>query len=609
MDASGFSRNPRLFIALAIAATILLWPLTARPALVYKNYIIEQDGGVDILCAPYTVQAGDWVIKILKLRGEIAAQDFPHFLQIFSRINPNVKDVNRIRPGQQIFIPLREMPPGTIQRPQSGLVTIPFVDLSSRKTVLREAASTYRVRAGDTISKLMSARYGRYGSPEYNESIKQLQAMNPRIKDLDLIFVDQVIFLPEPGAIVGKPEMLASAPVTTRPIPKPPAPSKKTAVSSGRPGLGTAAAGQVVSHLAEAAALMEANLLNTGTQAFPGGRQGTVTLNLSKTPVMALPDGQKILLAGDQPIGDADLTAINAQWKQFRQLSLPANASLEQVLEAVLDPPDKNALSKKTVQLTTGGVAFDIRPKWLLKGPETEMNPIRHICITPINGPYERTPSELTRFFAEHGIRIREVIRAGGSAVATPVNQPPSDREAKTVHVVAAEHRQFVTDLLDAMGYPLTRNVAISFPYAGIEVKAMSNLVTTRSGNPLFIDFGDLFGDAFSAISNTGFNIIQITAADNTAAVIHKVTRALDEPLADTAEFLAAKRPKRYNTLIRIPGTLMGEDPAGRTLITTADIVPPVQRLLNDQRVRIVLVEKPVQKAPTAVRPKQKGAS
>ncbi len=607
MDASGWSRNPRRVVALTIAATCLLWPLTARPALVYKNYIIEQDSGVDILCAPYTVKAGDWVIKILKLRGEIAAQDFPHFLQIFSRINPNVKDVNRIRPGQQIFIPLREMPPGTIQGPQSGLVTIPFVDLSSRKTVLREAAATYRVRAGDTISKLMSARYGRYGSPEYNESIKQLQAMNPRIKDLDLIFVDQVIFLPDPEAIVEKPEMLASAPVTTRPIPKPTAPPKQAAGSNGHPGLGPAASGRVVSHLAEAAALMEANLLNTGTQVFPGGRQGTVTLDLSKTPVVALPDGQKVLLSGDNPVDTADLAAINAQWKRFRQLSLPANASLEQVLESVLDPPDNSAPSKKSIQLTTGGVAFDIRPKWLLKGPETEMNPIRHICITPIAGPHERTPSELTRYFANHGIRIREVIRAGGRAGAPPTSQLPNDRDAKTVRVAALEHRQFVDDLLNAMGYPLTRNVAISFPYAGIEVKAMSNLVTTRSGNPLFIDFGDLFGDAFSAISNTGFNIIQITAADNTAAVIDKITRALDEPLAATAAFIAAQRPKRYNTLIRIPGTLMGEDTAGRTLITTVDIAPPILRLLNDQRVNVVIVEKPSTKTPLAERARRKG--
>ena len=147
-----------------------------------------------------------------------------------------------------------------------------------------------------------------------------------------------------------------------------------------------------------------------------------------------------------------------------------------------------------------------------------------------------------------------------------------------------------MSDLLEAMGYSFTRNVAISFPYAGIEVKAMSNLVTTRSGNPLFIDFGDLFGDAFKAISDTGFNIIQVTAQDDTRTIIDKLMAALDEPMSAQPTFLAAKRPERYNTRIGIPGHLIGNDTAQRTLITTTQLADPVQRLLIDQRVRIVVV-------------------
>jgi hypothetical protein len=610
MNAPAASRYRLLIAAALFTAAWALWPVTPRAGLVYKNYIVQQDSGVDILCAPYTVKAGDWVIKILKLRGEIAAQDFPYFLQIFDRINPQVKDINRIRPGQQIFIPIRELPPGSFEKADSGMVTIPFVDLSARKTMGREAAATYKVRSGDTISRLISARYGRYGSSAYQDGIKQLKALNPRIKNLDLIFVDQVIFLPNPGTQVSRPEVLASAPVTARPIPKPAAPPKPAAES--RPGIGTTDKAPPmggISTLAEAAALMEADFLSTGSQSFPDGRAGAFQLDLSRTPVMDMPDGKKVLLTGQRPIEDADLTAIATQWKDFRQLSLPPNASLEQVLEAVLDTPEKGSPAKKTVQLTTGGVAFDIRPKWLLKGPETETHPIRHICITPIDGVHQRTPSGITRFLADHGIRLREVMRAGRQGAARQEKKPPSDRKAGTVRIAANDNRQLVADLLNAMGYPMTRNVAISFPYAGIEVKAMSNLVTTRSGNPLFIDFGDLFGDALTAIANTGFNIIQVNTRDDTAAVIDILTNALDEPVTTNVEFLAANRPKRYNTVVRIPGTLVGPDDGHRTLITTASVAPPIQQVLNDRQVSIVIVDKPAKKASTPSANTPAGAS
>jgi len=60
------------------------------------------------------------------------------------------------------------------------------------------------------------------------------------------------------------------------------------------------------------------------------------------------------------------------------------------------------------------------------------------------------------------------------------------------------------------MGYNYAQNVAITFPYAGIQIKALSNLVSTGDGKSLLVDFGDLYGDAIIAIKKTGLDIIQI---------------------------------------------------------------------------------------------------
>ncbi|MCP3953306.1 MAG: hypothetical protein GY697_13965, partial [Desulfobacterales bacterium] len=117
-------------LVMGLLCFILALPVPVQSSFLYKNYVIKEDMGWEILCAPYTVERHDWVLKIFKLRGEIAREDFTHFLKIFRRINPHIRNIDRIRPGQQIYIPLRRLRGNPVPGRKSGIVTIPFVDLS-----------------------------------------------------------------------------------------------------------------------------------------------------------------------------------------------------------------------------------------------------------------------------------------------------------------------------------------------------------------------------------------------------------------------------------------------------------------------------------------------
>ena len=50
--------------------------------------MVRYDRGWDILCDPYQVQQGDWVLKIFRQKGEIAHEDFREFLGIFRASQP-----------------------------------------------------------------------------------------------------------------------------------------------------------------------------------------------------------------------------------------------------------------------------------------------------------------------------------------------------------------------------------------------------------------------------------------------------------------------------------------------------------------------------------------
>jgi hypothetical protein len=70
------SRTIRCIVVL----TIGVWAFGAigtvyASSLIYKNYIVRFDRGWDILCEPYVVKPGDWVLKIFRQKGEIAHKD------------------------------------------------------------------------------------------------------------------------------------------------------------------------------------------------------------------------------------------------------------------------------------------------------------------------------------------------------------------------------------------------------------------------------------------------------------------------------------------------------------------------------------------------------
>ena len=59
----------------------------ARAEVLYKRYYVHNVNGRDILSEPYVVRPNDYVIKILKQKGEISHTNFPLFLNIFKLIN------------------------------------------------------------------------------------------------------------------------------------------------------------------------------------------------------------------------------------------------------------------------------------------------------------------------------------------------------------------------------------------------------------------------------------------------------------------------------------------------------------------------------------------
>jgi phage tail protein X len=560
-------------------------------SLLYKNYIIRYDRGWDILCEPYVVKKNDWVLKIFRQKGEIAHHDFREFSGIFKRLNPHIKNIDMIRPGQGIDIPLRKLEHGALPGQDTGVVTIPFVALKQVTEVVKKHSDRYVVQRGDTVSKLIARKYGRYGSKGYQEGIKLFKAANPTLTNLDRIYTGQKLYLPDPTMrekswyasmydakgnlrdTVHQAKSRSSETPKEKPasVPIPKAVSKpKTEKTKG--------------NLSEAAAFVGGRLQTKGTYYLPRTGEKDFELDLSKHPTLEIGAGPKLVFTPGHKIMDMDNDAFHSKWPEMKPVSIDPQASTEQYVSAIFAAIEDEGQPSAEVVFENQGVRVAVRAKWVRNESQG-----RQLCITPIAAPDQQTPEAIRRYLEQNGIVIKEIL-PGGSALGGNQGNPQQRHNIKNILAIApANQKAFVQTLAKTLAFSYVPNTIITFPYAGIQVQAYANLLSTKNGQEILVDFGDLYGDAVSSIGDTGLKVVRILPDDDYDTITKKIFSTLAIQYEQSPTLLAAQRAGEYNTAITINGFLYSDAERKQTLLTSADLPSAITDMLSDRDIDVVL--------------------
>jgi len=573
-------------MVLVVFCTLFILLPSCFSAVLYRSYVVKYDRGWDILCDSYIVQKNDWVYKIFRQKGEISAKDFQEFLSIFERLNPQIRDIDRIRPHQNIFIPLKKLEPDTLPGQSSGIVTIPFVSISKASEFIESYSEIYSVQKGDTISKLIASRFGNLGTRSYREGLNLFRALNPDVINLDLIYTGQNLILPDPamrnepwykslfdkyGNIKGdaasvppeKTETLEAAKALPRQ--SPPAPMSQTAD------------------------LLDAKLLNRGTYFFPRASGVDFELDLSQYPVLVMEDGRRIVFTtGDDKLG-AHEEVLRSRWKKLSIVPLEDASSTKQILDAVFRSENWQRNKEKELSLTDYGLSIAVRAQWISEKPADNEGKTRHICITMIDDNHQRTPELVTRYLDELGIIIKEVLQKNPASAKGGNVEEQAFVQPDVAALSPGDRKIYVKGLIEALGYAYSENISVTFPYAGIQVEAVSNLVTTGNGNDFLIDFGELYGDAAQEIEKTGLGMVHITREDTLDDITASILTALDITYAVDPLYTAAARPAEFNIILKIPGYLVHHPDEKDTLLSAVPLHNRILRFLNERDVRVVL--------------------
>ncbi|MCK5310659.1 MAG: hypothetical protein KAJ62_01025 [Desulfobacteraceae bacterium] len=297
----------------------------------YKQYKVYEYKGEKILCEPYVVQKDDWLYKIFRRKGVISTENFPLFIDIFSNINPGVNNVDVIEQGASILIPLRKIKEDDYKEKEPGIVQIPVINYAEVPETFKPYVISHKVNRGECVSRLIDKQFLHKDGSITQQGIKAFKLSNPGIKNIDLIYEDSSILLPDPK-LLSKPwfQALFAKQASSLGVHKAKISKKRKAPSKINEYQST--------QLEKYASLIGGTFSSSGNYYFPDQNNNMSKIDLSITPMISLEDGQKILLIPEDAYNESLVNALKQRWE---------NVKIQKISTAINDYKKKKSQSNK----------------------------------------------------------------------------------------------------------------------------------------------------------------------------------------------------------------------------------------------------------------------
>lgn len=547
----------------------------------YKTYVLKRYGSWDIVCEPYTVQKGDHIWEILRRKGCISKQDFPRFVSILKDLNPHIRNPDWIYPGQNILIPLKQVKAKTdVPDDSPRYVTIPIIP-----DVLY---STYEVRPGDCLSKIVTAQLGLSMEHIPDEYFKTLIRLNPDIKDTNRIYPGQKIRIPEIVSEAPAPGTAMTVPPLAKGPDSEPSEPPSTPVT---PSSGRRAQESPRDLVSMALKGLGGTLIKSGHYFFPVKGEPDLKLDLSTFPVLELADGRRFLLDTGKGLPEDAEKTMRSFWKSLSIIHVDQGTAvpsvLDKILRAVYGGTVRQALD---MPLLDEGIKLKLRGDWIFVKKEDKDTLLQHHCITLISHPEERTSAALRGYLAEKNILVSDLLLEPKHEMSNP----ESVKSTKSIIQIldARDQETFVAEFVRATGYTYDPHVPLSFYYAGLQVQTTADLIRGGNGLDTVVDFGTFYGEAKSAIESGGLKFLSIRPEDEALTIAKNILTVLGITFTENPVFLGANREVFKTISLTIPGLLSSDPDKGRSLLTTAQLHPRILDFLRERKIKVLQIRR-----------------
>jgi len=566
-------------LAILIVLTCLYAPLaqgkekdTFSISLV-QQATVKRIEGREVACEHYRVNEGDYIWKILRQRGLLERPDFPELISMLKGMNKSLTNLDLIHPGQTILIPLDITPVskyvevGDFARESiTGVFSLKEMDLES-----------YVVRPGNSLTRIIYSKYKISGKYLYNEYLGLVQKFNPTLKNLDLIYPNQVIRLP-----IYSPEIvrmpIKAKPQKTKKIKTVP---KDTEISAAKD------TGQTISlrkKLGDIFKQIGEEWIDTGEQFIPLSSGGQINLKADSFPTLNLRSGIRLIIDIRKQLPEDISRLIEADWEDYRVVRLAPDDNLTAALDKILAASKYYKILKSGEQFTIGGdVDVSIAGDWVII-PHRDKRDItdKIAVISLINNPSETTPGMVRAYLEKLGIKV---IDYPGFPALAPVKEGVPTQ--KKITIEGNTDFPLPTLLLNLTGQPFSGHVKIPVYKgggSGFDLIINADLFFSRKGKDCIIDFTGLPPDIVSLLKKHQFLVLSLASETDLNRMTERILDFLGLPFdSKPHRFLAAARDDTRNITLTIPGISFHDQEGKKILATDKKMPQEIVSFLNQK--------------------------
>ncbi|MCG2739666.1 MAG: LysM peptidoglycan-binding domain-containing protein [Syntrophaceae bacterium] len=448
----------------------------------------------------HVVKKGEWIHRILKSHfGEE-----PVSYALIRRLNPGIRNLNRIRPGQRIVLPV----PGSSEPSES----ISDID--------RENSSPpviYRILEGDSISRIILSEMN-VNPAEALPAYRLIRKLNPEIPDLNRLPAGQSLRLPPAPA---RSAVAPAAPLKTAAPPAEESKAEKAAIPESLFGIIRPVIGR-----------MRGMVTATGSYFIPLQETTQVTIDCSQIPVVELDDGTTVLLDYGDRLSENLKKLIRQSWKNYAFLTAEEfRDGLGGLLGIIRHSKNYRMVrTDKPLELTSKPEIL-VFPDWLIIGKETASGATYRQGLFLLDRGERPLPAEARAFLEKSGVAVTEIAEDRAvSSLETPSALQPAIADFRALKGIDLAEK-----LLSTLGVTPIRNAeVVVFDQArnGFNLSVTADLLI-RKGEKRFILHAKRLPDQFLHIlREAGTEVIPIGEKDQGRSLVEAVLQGLGIPVS-----------------------------------------------------------------------------
>ena len=454
----------------------------------------------------HTVKKGESLLSILKK----APVKKPVSLSAIKRLNPKIKNINQIYPGQRIILVLPD------NDNPSETAPLPLND-DEGKTI------PYRITQNDSITRILLFKI-KISPSEAINAYRRIKALNPEIEDLNQLPAGGSLLLP--SDLLETEEMGNSRNVDRNMTLQDE--NKKAAPAKASSGLE-----RLILAIRPVVEKLKGSINDTGDYYIPLPGKSQITIHSTLIPSVELDDGTTVFLDYDNHLQDSVKEVVRRHWVNDYFLTGPELQSVGAALQGIIRASNNYKIThvEKPIVLSSNP-AITVIPDWMISGSKTPLGAPCRLAVFFLGENEAPLPEPARSFLEKNGLAAAFVSE--GRPVSAGSEKAPR-LQAEWVDLRGARGVAFTERLLEALGETPRRNVPVDVfkqSVNGFNLSITADLLIHSGQRKLIVHSRKLPEQFVNILADEGFELLLIDQSSGDAAFAEQVLRGAGLPVS-----------------------------------------------------------------------------